>query len=505
MKIEEAVDFMSKIYLHRILDSYTKDTIKPDEETARKRIISDKDLLSEPKNIYQRFQLPERSFDSRILSNFLLEALLDAEDTALPEPTLIAIVIDFEKRILEEASDADTFKFKDRETCKTYKTVLEVALRDDQISEDERNLLARLRTHLGLTFKDHFYLQAALGKFPKPGNILHTEKEIKGELAELQKRGIVFFCNQCKEGPVYLIPDEIIEGIKTVMGFELSDKAFNLLLNKLTLKSLKQILANNALPVSGKKEDMISRIIKAEIMPSEALESLSIEELYTLCKCLPGVQVSGSKAKRISNIINHFDKLRIVETDENADPRLKFYEYYVELATRDRENLLSNKIIGKDKDMDNAFEEATRYLFEKKLGIPLETTAGNEHADGIARFPKSKELFMWDTKSKETIYEFPNDHFNQFRRYIHNSPERVNCFLIIAPEISEKSIENAYRLKIKSGMDTDVALISAADLKWVAENWGSFSQEEAFNLDVLNFTGILDRTSLKSRMKIFFK
>jgi hypothetical protein len=308
-----------------------------------------------------------------------------------------------------------------------------------------------------------------------------------------------------KEGPRYLIPEEIVSGVKEVIGFELSDKAYSLLLNNLNLKTLKRILSDLDLPVSGKKEELVSRVIKADVKPSVALESLTSEELYNLCKSLPGIQVSGSKSKRIANIIRHFDKLRIVEKEENGDQRIMLYEYYVELATRDRENLLSNNIISKDKDMDNAFEEATRYLFEKKLGIPLEETPGNEHADGVARFPKSKELFMWDTKSKETVYEFPNDHFNQFRRYIHNSTERISCFMVIAPEISEKSEENAYRLKIKSGMDTDVVLLSAADLKWVAENWNTFSEKDQFNLDVFNFTGVLDRRNLKKRMNIFLK
>ena len=505
MRIEETVECMSKFYLHRILDSYTKDTIKPDEDVSRKRIISDKDLLSDPKNIHQRLYDSGTTFDSKVLSNFLLEALLDTEQATLDEPTIIAQVIDFEKRILKESSNPDTFKFKDHDAGKTYKTVLEVALADDQISEDEKNLLSRLRTHLGFSLRDHFLFQAKLGKFPKPGNELHTEKEIKQELVELQKKGVVFYCNNCKDGSVYLIPEEIVSGVKEVMGFEMSGKAYELLLNSLAMKALKQILASKDLPVSGKKEDLILRITQAEIKPSEALETLSVDELHALCKSLPGVQVSGSKTKRISNIVNHFDKLRVVETDDDADPRLKFYEYYVELATRDRENLLSNKIISKDKDMDSAFEEATRYLFEKKLVIPLEEMPGTEHADGCARFKKSKELLLWDTKSKETIYEFPNNHAKQFKNYIHNSTERVNCFLIIAPEISEKSLENAYSLKIKSNVDTDIALIGAADLKWVAENWRTYSEKGEFSLDVFNYTGILDRTNLKRRLQIFLK
>lgn len=505
MRIEEAVDCMSKINLHRILDSYTKDTLKPDEATSRKRITSDRDILKDPENIEKRMQFQGVSFDSKALAYFLLETLLGADQCQLEEQTIIANVIDYEKRIIEEANNPDVFKYKNAYSVNTYKTVLEVALEDDVISEDEKHLLSRLRTHVGLSLNDHHLIQASLNKFPKSGNVLHTEKEIKNGLVDLQRRGVVFYCNQCSGSSVYIIPEEVVSGVKLVVGIELSKDAYGLLLNKLTVEALRQILEANSLPISGKKDERIQRIQMADVQPSSALNALSNEELYELCKKLPGVNVSGSKAMRIENIIRHFDNLRVVVCDEAADSREIYYEYYVELATRDRENLLSNKVINKDKDMDLAFEEGTRFLFEKKLGLTLELMNGSEHADGILRFPKSKELFMWDTKSKETVYDFPNEHFNQFRRYIHNSAERVNCFMVIAPEISEKADENAYRLKTASGTDTDLSLISAADLKWVAENWQTYATNDKFSLDVFNFTGVLDRGSLKKRMKIFLK
>ena len=309
MRIEEAVEYMSKIYLHRILDSYTKDTAKPDQEASRKRIAADKELLADPKNIHQRLNQPGCSLNSKILSKVLLEALLDSEGVSLDESSIFSLVTKFEQSTLEEASNPDIFQFKDKESRKTYRTVLEVALEDDHISEDEMRLLSRLRAHLGLSLRDHILTQANLGKFPKNGNVLHTEKEIKNELDDLQKRGVVFYCNQVKECPLYLIPEEIVPGVKDVICFELSDKAYSLLLNNLNLQTLKRILSNQELPVSGKKDELINRIIKAEIKPSIALETLTSDELYNLCKSLPGIQVSGSKSKRISNIIKHFDCL----------------------------------------------------------------------------------------------------------------------------------------------------------------------------------------------------
>lgn len=506
MKIEQAVECMSKSYLHRILDSYTKDIKKPDEDAARKMLISDAELLGNPENIQKRLDLKNLSFDSKILSQFIIEILLDCENYTSEEDYILDEVTRIEQAIVADAASPEVFKFKQIESINTYKTVLEVALDDNQISDDEKRLLAKLRNHLGLNLRDHYLIQAALNKFPKVDNQVHTIKEIKSELNDLQKRGIVFFCNLCNSKAQYVIPSEIAPSVKSILGIELSEEAYNLLLDKLSRDGLKVILSSNNLPVSGKKEDQIQRVVKADVLPGDALNSLSVEDLYALCKILPGVKVSGAKATRIANVIEHFDKLRTVSFTDDTDPREKFYNYYVELATRDRQNLLSNNIIQKDLNIESAFEEATRYIFEEKLGLKLLPMAGTNHPDGMLEFGKAKELLMWDTKSKETTYEFPNDHYRQFKNYIQESVQRVSCFLVIAPELSDKCLDNAYKLKGASGCDADIALISAEDLKWISENWKDFvTKSKNFDLEVFNYTGTLDSQTIRQRMKVFLK
>jgi len=300
-----------------------------------------------------------------------------------------------------------------------------------------------------------------------------------------------------------VVPEEIVPGVKQALGIELAERSYTLLLERLSRSQLKTVLEAFKMPTSGKKEEQIARILEADIQPSEALGTLHTQQLQELCKALPGVKSSGSKQERIDNLIEHFANLRVVEVSEEADPREVFFQYYVELARRDRSNLLSNNVIGKDKDMDNAFEEATRYRFEAKLGLVHVSTPGSEHADGVLDFGQGDALFMWDTKSKESVYTFPNLHLNQFKRYIRDSARRVTCFLVIAPEIDPRCVDNAYRLKAESGRDTDVALIAAEDLKWLAEEWSAGGGRRPFNLQVLNYTGVLERQALQSRMKLF--
>lgn len=503
MKVEDAVGRMTKAYLHRILDSYTKDIHKPGEEECRSRLIRDVEDLASKESVEKRFNLSGLDFTSKTLMTFILEILLDKSDAWEEERALIEAVETREKEIVKAAKDPDSLKFRDEEKVNTYKTVLEVALDDDVITEDEKRLLQRLRSHLGLKIRDHYILQARLDRFPKSNNEIHSQKEIIDQLTELQKRGIIFYCNRHENGPVYVLPEEFVPGVKQVLGIELKESSFRLMLDHLMGSQLKRVLDSNKLPVSGSKEEQANRIIEAGIEPSQVLGHFQTDELYKLCKKLPGVKVSGAKGERISSVISYFDNLRTREVSQESDHRSLLYDYYVELAKRDYSNLLGNKVITKDKDVDNAFEEATRYLFEVKCNLAHMVQTGSEHPDGMFHVNQRDSVIMWDTKSKESSYSFPNDHFRQFKRYIRDSPRRVECFVVIAPEITDGAIENAYKLKVESGQDTDVALVSAYDLKWLAENWINYSKEKAaLNLDVVNVTGKIDRQVLERQLRI---
>ena len=61
----------------------------------------------------------------------------------------------------------------------------------------------------------------------------------------------------------------------------------------------------------------------------------------------------------------------------------------------------------------------------------------------------------------------------------------------------------AARTKIESGTDTDVAVITAEDLVWLAEEWLRRGVDKAFDPEVLNTTGVLTRQVLEQRLRLF--
>jgi hypothetical protein len=501
MKVADAIQEMSKQYLHRIIDSFTKDFPKPDEDRAREIISRNVDELTDPERVLSVLRF-DGNFSDQILFAYVLEALVNRPEYSASEQDLVDEVTALEQEIIDGASDPEALRYEDSRAVEIFKAVLEVALEDMRVSAQELSLVRRLREKLGLSEQSKRLILAQLQHFPTSSNRLHGPTEFKDALIDLQRRGVVFYCNRLNNG-VFVVPEEIVPSVRQALGIELSRKALEKLLEALTKDQMASVLDSRKLPKSGRREELQERIIKAGLKPSQALDVLSNQELYKLCSGLPGAKVSGTKPERIGRVIDYFANLVVRDVSAEAPPGERFYKYLVELAHRDRENLLANKVIRKDRDMDGAFEEGTRHLFSVVLGLELTTAPGSDHCDGCMRFGKHGELFMWDNKSKETVYSFPTSHMKQFKRYIRDAPDRVSCFLVIVPEIAEGADHNAARLKVESGTDTDIALITAEDLLWLAEEWRQARPNQKFNLDVLNITGILSRPVLEQRLKLF--
>ena len=512
MKIEDLLDQMSKTYLERIVKSFTSELYKKDEEGYKDQIKGNVDHLSKvatvKESIHNHLKQSKHPYQDGLLITFILRTLLRSNDYIATEEEIITNVRNLEEDVIKKSQSNDNFKHIEEQSYEILKVILEAALEDGSISEDELHLIKRVRKKLGVHENDQFMIQARLNHFPQQNNEIHKLDQIKQALVDLQKCGVLFYCNKLKNQP-FIIPEELIDAVKSYLDIELIDTKFDDFLDVLTLSELKQVLSDLNLKQSGKKEELIYRIMITGIKPSEILNSLSNSRLAEICKTLPDVKSSGTKEEKISRIIDHFDRLVGIEASESEDEREKFYQFYEQLAKIDLANLLGKKIIKQQRDIEVAFEKATHYMFEIKFNhIPLKQ-AGSEHCDGCLTFGNNGELMMWDNKAltDNKKYDFPNGHFKQFKRYIRDASlkgTRVNCFMIIVPDINEDASRlNAAKLKYESGTDTDVSVITASNLKWVAEEWASKNPEKPINLEIFNMTGILTREELKMKLKMF--
>ncbi|MFW5895382.1 MAG: hypothetical protein ACOCT9_01430 [archaeon] len=510
MKIEDIIDKMSKSFLERIVKSFTNEIYTKDEKGYRNQISSNIDFLSNTEKIKERLSKyikdSKNPYFNGLLVNFILKTLLSKNQYKASQEEIIENIQKSEQEIIQKSKSQENLKHIDDKSMEIFETILAVALEDNIITDDELNLINKVRKKLSIQEKDQYLIQAKLNKFPQKNNVIHEPSQINQGLNDLQKCGIIFYCNKLDE-PIFVLPDELIEGVKSYLGVELIEDKFNDLLEILTKNELSQILDDLQLLQSGTKEDLINRVLMTGIKPSEVLDSLTTTRLTEICKKLPDVKSSGTKEEKISQIIKYFDELVNIDIGQSEDKREVYYKFFEQLAKKDMANLIGKKIVKHERDVELAFERATNYLFEKKLNHQVIKQEGTEHSDGCIKFRKNGELLMWDNKTKmQDKYKFPNSHLKQFKRYIrdaNNKGKRVSCFLVIVPEFDEKANENAERLKYESGIDTDVAIISAENLKWIAEEWSKNKKEESFNLQVFNKTGLLTKDVLKSRIKLF--
>lgn len=502
MRLEDCLALMTKNYLARVVDALVHEGLpRGDEERLREQVRQNQRELLDPARVREVLDLKDDKRANRILIDEILSVLLESSEMALTEEQIFAEVRKHERAIIESAPDHPALEFTDPKALETYQIVLEVALEDDVVTSDEFALLERLRRHLGISRLEHRLLEARLGKFPKPGNALHSFEDLKEASKRLQTLGILLYCNRAEGGPLLVLPEGIAETVAIVMGFEMRRDAQALLHEALTSQQLRMALKANGIPLSGSKSDRSERLVSAGVRPSEVLDALPSSELGELCRSIQGLKVSGTKQERMGRIVQYFAQLSLREPEVADDPRALFYAYYEELGRRESQNLYQRKLIKSDREIDRAFETATAYLFECKLGLEVLSQPGSDHADGCIAFPKG-ELLLWDNKSSSKDYKFPVSHVDQFLRYIKGAEERVTVFLVIVPEVAPNARLQAMKLKHRSGTDTDVALITAEDLKYVAETWKDHAGDAPFNLEVLNATGVLDRVTLDERMAV---
>lgn len=515
MKVKEAIEQMSSMYLDRIVRSFMKEDIpKKDISAQRKEILNNVNTLADATSVKKRLDSTkgeiEDLYSERILTSLILKTLLSFDDLRADENALIEAVKEQEKGIVEGAKAKNAFAHLDKQSLDIFREVLKVALDDAQITQDEESLLRKLRSKLGINERDQYLIQSSLDLFPKEGNKLHTPKEIQKGLTHLQKCGIIFFCNQPKdsnEEPFFVLPEEVSKGVKAMMGIELVENKFRLLLQRLTMDDLANALDEKGLQVSGKKEDRIERILRAGIKPSEVLDQLDSGALADFCGKLPGLKKSGKKDQKIQEVIDYFDALVNKEKGEGDDQRKTYYNFFEQLASRDYSNLRGQEVIEKDVEIDGAFEQATHYLFTEICGMEVMEMDGKKTPDGMLKDPADdNEVLLWDNKSQEGPYTFPESHKKQFGDYISKYKKkgyRIKSFLIITQSIDDSAQKNARLLKNQT--DVDVALISAEDLKYVAENWKKYARKKGFDPNVFNDTGILSREVINQMMEWIYR
>jgi len=450
----------------------------------------------------------DEDINHRVLSELiLLDVLLNEYGHLLPLEELGEKILQKEQDILNESNERDlkdlsggredTQQYSD---LSLYDFVLHVAWENrDTKSIDEANLLRKLRKRLLITSNEHRILEAKMGKYPKDHNELHTKNEIWETLRSLEQLGLVFKVRDEANVDFAVIPQEIVEPMKKILGLEMRRPGYMQLLRYRAVRKkayLQEMLEKSGVAYSSPATlgDLQQRVADT-LRPSVLLgghspkDGLNNEDLYQWCSDL-GLAVTGRKDQRIQRIIEHYNQLQ-APPPVGEDRRKVWYDFYHELACRERDALRAQHIIEKDSDIDRYFEEATSYLFENKLNQTPLRQAGTEHSDGLLSFRDT--YVMWDNKSSESPVNLKS-HMRQFDSYMDGADKPVPIFLVVGPCFTAESETVAVQYTADN-IGRNISLIQADELKEVAELWSredNKRRSEPFPLGLFALPGRFD-------------
>ncbi len=489
----------------RIASAYVADYRRLELDEIKAFLVKTEKQYTSYENISAR--LEELKLDSnrsvRIIAPiFLRDFLLDQDDFISPCKDTDSAVLNYEKTIIDESNNFDINKIS--KDLALFKHMLDTAWAlNDDISIDEKNLLESLRKYLSITIREQQILEAKSGRFPNFGNVLHTLEDIDTARRLLQSKGLIV-CIKNSDGVMCdMIPSDIAQQIRKYYGIEIRSYGYEKLVDYVVKKTRKQYLIDIVTKASKHYEkanieisnnptvNELKSIILKSIQPSNLIggfsvyDGMNVEELSAWCGDL-GLSVSGTKKVLIERILEFYDFVRRIEL-KTEDTREKLVSVYEQLARRDLKFLRSNNIIEKDLQCEHYFEDATNYIFEKiLLNKPL-TLTGSEHPDGKLSF--KDRYIMWDNKSKETQVNL-KDHIQQFDRYIKSSEKEVAVFMVIAPDFTAQSVQECVDYSLNN--DTQILLITAQELKTIAEVWNKKHNGEIFNLGYFKQNGRFD-------------
>jgi hypothetical protein len=210
------------------------------------------------------------------------------------------------------------------------------------------------------------------------------------------------------------------------------------------------------------------------------------------------------RAVKIRHLISHFDRFASEPVVPPPDgPDRIYYDHLVQLASRQYDVLRARSVIERDQNVDRAFERGVRYAFSKLLGHPAIRFTGIAHADGGVVARKGR-MVLWDCKSALKPYALTEAKCAQFLQYVRKEDPNVVCpFLVFSGEFTSDSGGRALALKANCPPGTEIALMTAADLKWLADKWSKEYPDKRLPLDVLAHTGLLNAGILELGLKLF--
>jgi len=501
MKIADVLPELTIQPLRRFADAWDVSRIKSDKrDVFEQAILGEVSRIDTEEAVLHRLATFERELDyvRRTSAEMLLRLMLDEPGYVIAdECELIKDAVAADAAFFEYARGSASTRHLDERTIDIYQSVLEVAW-ENKVSFDEHQLIKRLQRKLNIARRDHRVIEIKVARTSPIG-----PQEAEQALRDLSYHG--FVCRFKRGGHTQAaLPEEIALRLRGIYGISLQSSAYRNLAAKLPTAVIRETLQQSNQPaVSLKKEFLIERLIDGDVPPAALLEHLDNDALDELFANFPDEKRPAMRAVKIRHLISHFERFSKPPPPPDQDPDRTYYDYLVELASRQYGVLRAASVIEQDQNVDRAFERGVRYAFSNLLGHPAIRFTGSAHADGGV-VAKRGRMVMWDCKSALKPYALTEAKCAQFLQYVRKEDPNVVCpFLVFSGGFTSDSGARALALKAKCPRGTEIALMTAVDLKWLADKWSKEYPGKRLPLDVLAHTGLLNTEILELGLELF--
>jgi len=502
MKVAVVLPQLTILPLRRFADAWAVSTIKSDKrDVFEQAILSELSRIDTEEAVLQRLTTFERELDyiRRANAETILRLILDEPGYVIAdEGDLIKRTVAADAAFHKYASSGAATRHLDPRGVDIYRSVLQVAW-ENMVSFDEYQLIKRLQRKLGINRRDHRVMEIKV-----TGSSPIGPQQAERALRDLNYHG--FVCRFKHRGHTQVVlPEEIALRLRGIYGISLQSGAYRNLAAKLPVAVIKKTLEQANQPArSIRREFLVQRLIDGDVRPTALLERLGKGALDELFANFPNQKRPTMRAVKIRHLISHFDRFASKSVEPAPDdPDKTYYDHLVELASRQYDVLRAANVIQHDQNVDRAFERGVRYVFSNLLGHPAIQFTGSAHADGGVA-AKNGKMILWDCKSALEPYALTEPKCAQFLQYVAREVPNVVCpFLVFSGSFTDDSAARALALKANCPPGTEIGLMAAADLKWLADRWSKDYPGKRLPLDVLAHSGFLNVEILELRLKLF--
>lgn len=494
MKVRDCLDNMSKMYLNRVVNSFSRDIHKLSESGMRDFISRNYKEITQHGHIKAKLDFSDVSHRERNVLRTLLLFLLLQPERSVKDEELFPQFNDYLKSLTKTYKKKDIIESIPENKREIIRTVFEIILEDENITVDEERIVNGLKEKLGLTQVEFYAILHIIRNINSEFDF--TNAEIDEGMKELQNRGLVYYLSKNADVKKCVIPDEITDVLIDHYEYPLTYKSFELLLGEVNKTSIQKLLKERGLSTSGSKEECIYALHERGYKPEKLLEDVNKTDLDNIAKKLDDVKVSSTKNKLIKEILRNYFYLDTSPLEKDGKlTNAKLWEYYDDYANRRYQKLRQLNLISRDLDIEHAFEELTKYAFSRLAGTKLRQTKDTNSADGIT-IDSNGFMIMWDNKSQESYYRFPLQHQKQFTQYIVKSKQKPSVFLVITGDVADAKDIQKKCIKLTAETGTTFAVIEASMFKKLLDG----SDNSHFDLQILNHTGLIDEKTAEQRL-----